>query len=235
MKKIGIIGGAGPFASALLLKNIVQELYKQGCKSESEFPEILLVNHPFNITMCTTLNKQDDKPIICSVLQSCTDELLKQNVELLAIACNTFHLFAESINTQDAQLVHIAQATLEQAKKLELSRLLILGTSLSLTNHLYLAEEIECIPTPPLDQKKVDRIIFRILSGKILMRDALVLRCIIDSLTKKFNCDGVVLGCTELPVLNSHFQLVKNRGNKGPVVLDTLQILAQKLVSESCK
>jgi aspartate racemase len=233
MKKIGIIGGAGPFASCLLYQNIIQEAYKHGCKNESELPAMALINHPFSIHMCTTLFAHDDKPLICSVLQSCVDTLLQQDTELLAVACNTFHVFLKEVNPGNAAFVNIACSTMEVAEQQKLSKVLILGTSLTLNNQLYTHATIECVATPKREQKIVENIINNILAGKICKHDAIILQCMIHSLITKLGCDGVVLGCTELSVLHAEFPLSSSDHNNTLCILDTIKILAQKLVKES--
>ncbi len=234
MKKIGIIGGAGPLASALLLENIVHECYKQGCRNETEFPEIQLINYPFSILLCSTRSK-DGRPLICDVLQSCANRLIAGGAELLAVACNTFHLFLDEITINNSSFIRIWQATLEHAKQLNLSRLLIIGTSLTLRNNLYHDPKISCIVPPEEDHVSIECIIKRILAGKVCADDAQQLTTMLTKLRSKLVFDGVVLGCTELPVLHKQHPL-KIEGVSDPVIiLDTVSILAQHLVIEALK
>lgn len=229
IKKIGIIGGAGPLASALLLENIVHECYKQGCKNEAEFPEIVLLNNPFSIKLCKERTK-DNRPLICDVLQSCVNRLVGDGAMLLAVVCNTFHLFLNEITTGNSRFVSIAQATLESAQQQKLSRLLILGTPLTLRNHLYHHPTIECIAPAEEDHVVIESIINRILAGSVIEEDALLLSFIVAKHQQKHFFDGVVLGCTELPVLHKKYPL-KIPGTV--MFLDTIEILAQRLVKEA--
>jgi len=232
MKKIGIIGGAGPLASSLLLENIVHECYKQGCKNETEFPEVILLNHPFSIDLCTQCTK-DNRPLICNVLQSCVDRLVSDGAQLLAVACNTFHLFLDRVDTGNSRFVSIVHVALEAAQEQKLSRILVLGTSLTLRNGLYHHPTIECMVPAEEDHGVIEGIINRILAGKVIEEDALLLCSIIENLQQKYFFDGVVLGCTELPVLHKKHLLCVPGTQKKVVFLDTINLLAQRLVKEA--
>jgi aspartate racemase len=231
MKKIGIIGGAGPLASALLLQNIVHECYSQGCVNETSFPAMMLINHPFSISLCTQ-QSVNHRPMICDVLQACIDNLTAGGAQVLAIACNTFHLFTDELTTNNAHLVHIAQATLQEAQQQKLSRLLVLGTPLTLRNSLYHHPTITCVAPPEHDQIVVEHIINRILAGKVLAHDARMLSTLIERMHKQQNFDGIVLGCTELPVLHNKHPLSLASATD-VVVLDTLDILAKHVVNKA--
>src|ERR1700722_4519650 len=87
--KIGIIGGAGPLASALLYQKLLEACYIKEAKS---MPEIVLLNYPF--TRCLSQSEeQAHYAITRSELQYCIDQLAAYGVEQAVIACNTLHLF----------------------------------------------------------------------------------------------------------------------------------------------
>jgi aspartate racemase len=233
MKKIGIIGGAGPLASNLLYLNLVEQGHKHGCRNESELPEIIIINYPFSINLCTTLDR-NGRPMICSVLQKCIDRLVEQKADLIAIACNTFHLFIKDLNLHTGKLVNIATSALEAAEKRKLSRLLILGTPLTLKNSLYSHKEIACFIPEQKHQLIIEKIIKNILSGKLYKKDADCLTNLIKNSVKALKCDGVVLGCTELPVLHKKYNLCAGINVTNTVkILDTLEILAEKLIIDA--
>ncbi len=48
-KSIGIIGGAGPLAGALLLERIlILSGSEYGCYKDADFPEVILLSFPFS-------------------------------------------------------------------------------------------------------------------------------------------------------------------------------------------
>lgn len=227
MRKIGIIGGAGPLASSLLLESIIHECYRHGCENETAFPEIILVNKPFNISLCTQI--KNGRLMIYDALQTCIDQLLNNGVKTFVVACNTFHLFLDGVTTGDGHFVKINQATLQAAQRQNLKRLLILGTPLTLHHQLYQHQTIECLTPPEEYHVGIEKIINKILAGNVLAEDSARLSTMINKLHGALDFDGVVLGCTELPVLHRKHPLQINNLNK-TIVLDTIQLLAESVV-----
>ncbi len=165
-------------------------------------------------------------------LQTCVDQLLSGGTKILAVACNTFHLFLDGITTGDGCLVKINQATMHVAQRQDLRRLLILGTPLTLHHKLYQHHAITCITPPEENRSVIENIINRILAGRILAEDSEILSSMINHLHDKIFFDGIVLGCTELPVLHKQHPL-RLATKKEIIVLDTLKCLAQCIVTEA--
>jgi aspartate/glutamate racemase len=232
MRSIGIIGGAGPLASSLLLKNVIQECYRQGCKSSGDLPHIVLVNYPFDFDACMQ-SQLSAKGYASIALQQLVDQLERENVTTLVIACNTLHLFLPYVQRKHAKLIHMVQAVLDQAKSHGLQRLLILGSPRTMQSCLY-DQDISSYMTPSEEhQKSIKKIIQRILSGILLKNDAKALRSIISKSYKQQPFEGVVLGCTELSVLHQLHPLSSKKSHV--IVLDSVYIVAQLLAKEALK
>lgn len=231
-KKIGIIGGAGPFASSLLYEQLIRECYQLGCKNESELPEIIIINYPFHIDMSKRID-HTGKPIICSILHNLLLQLEDNGAQLLAIACNTFHLFVPELYLQSEKFVHIVHTTITHAKQQGIARLLVLGTPLTLQSNLYHSPQMTVLTPQVHEQKVVVDIINRILSGSILKKDAATVSQIIAHMHNKGTFEGVILGCTELSVLHHHFPIVTTTGGHPVFIFDTVQLLAKRLAEKS--
>ncbi len=81
--------------------------------------------------------------------------------------------------------------------------------------------EIESFLSDRRGSSGIDRIIREIASGKVEETQRLHLQQIVQ----KSTCDGVVLACTELPILHEKFPLRLN-----VPIIDTIQTLASRLV-----
>jgi aspartate racemase len=233
--KIGIIGGAGPMASCKLYEKVIkicQRKYK--CKNDKDFPEIHIISYPFS-DMITVSDRKINQQKLFTELQECFNQFLKNDIDIIAIACNTLHtIIPESIKTT-SNFIHISDVTLEYAKYQACKKLLVLGSQTTLEFKLYSSPLIECI-TPNLDdQVIINNVIENILIDNITLTDAELLKNIIISYLLEQGVDGVILGCTELPLLHEIYSLeVDNLGNKIKV-FDTLEILADQLVKRSLK
>lgn len=200
MKKLGIIGGAGPLASALFYETLVHECYRLN----GSLPEILLLNYPF-----TRLLKPEEKlqnSFRTQIeLNYCLDALKMGGIEIAVLVCNTLHLELAKISLRSIQFQKIPSLVLEDIGERKGERLLLLGTQNTCNSSLY-QESGKTIFLPSSDEQQVvDKVIDHILEGKICKEDSSLL----DDLIKNYSecIDGVILGCTDLPVLHHHFPL----------------------------
>jgi aspartate racemase len=226
MKKIGIIGGAGPLASSLLYRKIVEKCYLAGCKHSGEIPEMVIINYPFTREHCITTDPMK-KPLVIDLLQHCVNELVAVNVDILVIACNTLHLFINDIELHGKKFIHIAQTALNSKLINHVQDILIVGTSTTMQNKLFNHSKIVCHAPPEKSQLIIDDIIGRILEGKLLQADSILLDTIIKEECIYKHYHGVILGCTELPVLYDSFPFNKK---SNIIIIDTINELAQVIV-----
>jgi aspartate racemase len=119
---------------------------------------------------------------------------------------NTIHqAFEHAVRSSPIPWLHIAQVVADEAERLGMRRLGVLGTRYLMEGPVYrdalAARAIAMtIPEPP-ERADLNRIIFKeLVKGRIL--EASRERCleIVDRL-RSAGCDGVVLGCTELPLI----------------------------------
>lgn len=218
--KVGIIGGAGPYASALLYQQIIKVFYDQ----KVALPELVLLNFPFTRGLSLKESSQGAVKII-QELQLCFDSMLKQGVELVILACNTLHAFLKNLRLDGIRILHIPQNVVRKAMTLNLDRLLILGTQTTRQMGLYRHPSVELLYPQIEQQKIIDAIIDRILMGEISKKDSMTLS---DLVMSQEDIDGVVLGCTDIPVLHHHHPL-----QVGSLpILDSIKIPAHYLYEE---
>lgn len=215
LHSIGIIGGAGPMASAGLYKTILRLCQKQyGSHDYHEFPRIILISHPF---------MRGNRDLICEDLLSCMSELQTLGAGVIGIASHSFHAYLPEM--QDPRLVHLIEESISSAKTLGISKALILSAPKTIELKLYEAKGIECVYPSDSAQLEVNRIIKEVASGSLNVQQSEMLNTIIASFS---DIDGVILACTELPVVHQAHPLEASFP-----VLDTLEVLASCLVERS--
>ena len=202
MTKLGIIGGAGPLASALLYETIIQNSLVLG----RAIPEIILINFPFTRGLSLEEKKMNEK-VIVDELNYCINLLLKMEVERAILACNTLHLFLKRLPHETIKFRYLPELVLEAARKNQHHRLLILGTENTRQSQLYQLPDIQTIYPSLKNQQLIDEIINRILEGKILENDSLLVSQVIEQTSLFKDFEGVVLGCTDFPVLHHRFPI----------------------------
>ena len=91
-KTIGIIGGAGPLAGALLLERILSlSMSLYGCYRDADFPKVVLISFPLS----EMLSADVDEAQLRRELKQCLYQLRAQGASVIAIACNTLHAFLD--------------------------------------------------------------------------------------------------------------------------------------------
>ncbi len=210
---IGIIGGAGPLAGALLFEMIIKEFQKRyGCYLDADFPYIILHNIPF-----VNMLEDPDEERVRSQLEEGLALLEKNGVERVAIACNTLHAFLpeKKWKFDFFDLRSVVNETSDD--------ILVLCTAISrkmgVFDHLkkksYLKEAQE---------SELEQLIARIKIGKVNQKESSFFSALIEQDKKK--C--VLLGCTELSLLHTRFPL----SLPGVHIIDPLQLLAETLCSQ---
>ncbi len=110
-------------------------------------------------------------------------------------------------------------------EKHTIKKALFLGTSTSVKLNLYKSVGTLVYPNDE-EQKSVDAIIHAILANDYSGSQALA--TLIAACKERSNFDGIILGCTELPLLNYKQPL--------PItmpIFDTLELLAQALQNKT--
>ena len=136
-----------------------------------------------------------------------TDRLVVSGVDGILIATNTMHLFAEAIEKRGGlPVIHIAEAAGRAIARSGARRVGLLGTRHSMEKGFYkdrLAERfgIEAVVPGEAERVEINRIIFsELCEGRFLDASKRKLLGIIKDL-RDDGISGVVLGCTELPLI----------------------------------
>ncbi len=201
-QSIGIIGGMGPQASAKLLEVIVGMCTKDfGAKNDSDFPEIILnsVPVPNFITNKKSMN------VVLNVLEERIKRLETFNPLCFGIACNTAHLILESLQTNtDIPFVSIIDSVTKKVLDAQISKVGLLGTPVTISSKLYqkplMKNNIDIVLPSKKEQLIVERVIRNILAGESSNADRQKLILVAKSL-KQRGAQGIILGCTELPLI----------------------------------
>lgn len=213
-KCIGIVGGAGPLAGAFLLERILVLSGKEyGCFRDADFPKVILISFPFS----EMLERDMDIAKLQKELSECLTQLRNNGAEVLAIACNTLHVFLDE-KDDSADLVHLPRAVSEVIK----DQPLVFCTSTSARFGLH-KQFFSCTYPDDQAQQKVDEIIDQILRG---IEPSIVCPKL-EKLFQAQTANTLVLGCTELSLLASHL-LVPNKQ-----IIDPLELLAQRIIQKS--
>ena len=200
---IGMIGGVSWESSALLYRLINQETRKRlGGNSNArslmftvDFAEIVALQH------------RGDWDSIAELLGGIGRRLESAGAECLMLCANALHKVAPQVQSAiGIPLLHIGDATGHAIRNERLKRVGLLGTRTTMEQPFlrdFLLEQhgIETIVPDTEERSAIQHIIFEELAQGLVLdtsRDKLV--AIVEGL-ERIGCEGIVLGCTELPLL----------------------------------
>jgi len=201
-KKIGILGGLTPESTITYYMHIVHryhELY-----GNHGYPETIIYGVSFQ--QYEDWMNQEDWDSIEKALLKGLKSLKLAGADFAVIATNTMHILFEKLQAQiDMPLISIVDATAEAIKREGFKKVGLIGTQFSMTKPFYregLAKHgIEVLTPDKEDRDYIVKVIFEELSiGKLTEESRKGYLKIIDKLVTQ-GAEGIVLGCTEIPLL----------------------------------
>ena len=224
MKTIGLIGGTG-WVSTIEYYRLINEGINKRLGGQNAASCIL---YSFNYADIDKLNQKDDHEGISKLVLDAAHKLKAASAEYLVICANTLHMFYdELVEKVQLPLVHIADATSGEIKKKGLSKIGLLGTKFTMEMDFYTARlqtaGIESlVPEKPERLYIHDAIVNELLKENFKPETKKIFLEIIADLQQK-GAQGIVLGCTEIPLL------IKQEDTHLPV-FNTLEIHARAAV-----
>lgn len=202
MKKIGLLGGMS-WESSLEYYRIMNELVKSKLGG-SHSAKCLM--HSFDFHEVEELQHKGEWEALTNIMVHEAMNLKKAGADFLVICSNTMHLMVPEIEKNTGlQVIHIADATGDEIIKRQVSKVLLLGTKFTMEGTFYKErlgrKGIEVVIPDEADRQIVHDIIYQELILGVLNPDSKEkYRKIINKMIEK-GIDGVVLGCTEIPLL----------------------------------
>lgn len=220
-KTVGIIGGMGPGATALLFQKIIDYT---DAKVDAEHIHIVIDNCPQIPDRTSAILKGEDTPVkyICE----CGRKLEKYGAQLLAIPCNTSHYFYSYIQSQlRIPVVNMPEETARECRNLGFQKVGVLATTGTRRTEIYdhALEKFDICAIYPDDegQELLMSIIYDyVKAGK--KADSSMFQRQIEEMVSE-GVQAFILGCTELP-------MVFQDGDLGIKFIDSLEVLAKRTV-----
>lgn len=202
MKTIGLIGGTG-WVSTLeyyRLLNIEVNNKLGGLNAA----RCLL--YSFNYQDIADLNQKNDHTGVIRMLTEVAHRLETAGADCIALCANTLHFYADDLQLQISKpIVHIASATADEIKAKGLSSVGLLGTKITMEEDFYKTRlsnsGITTIVPNERERAFVHRTILNELLKEIFLDKTREKFLEIISNLQKQGAEGIVLGCTEIPLL----------------------------------
>jgi len=203
MKTIGLIGGMSWESSVDYYRIINEET--RNILGGSHSSKCLMYSFDFHEIEELQNKNSWDELTEEMVLQA--DNLKKAGADFIVICTNTMHIMAPDIEKRTGlKVLHIADVTGEEIKRKSIGKVALLGTKFTMEGTFYKKvlkdkHDIDVVIPNDEDREVIHNIIYNELVRGIIKDDSREKYIkIIDKLVDK-GAEGVVLGCTEIPIL----------------------------------
>ncbi len=226
-KKVGVIGGMGPMATAKFMELVINNT-KASCDQDNVD---MLVCQYSSIPDRTgyILNEQENSPVPKMIEAAMLLE--RENCDFLVMPCNTATFFYDKVQSAvNIPLINIAEETVKccldkGAKKIGL--MATDGTIKAKVYEYYTKDKCELFIPNDIIQKNIMGIIYNeVKQNKIPDKDNFL------EVVKYFrdnNCDVIVMGCTELSVAIEELDINED------YIVDSLTVLAKLTITKAGK
>jgi aspartate racemase len=224
MKTIGLIGGTGWPSTVEYYRIINEEINKRLGRLNSA----RCILYSFNYEDINQCNLRDDHEGVYKYVLDAAKRIRTAGADCLVICANTMHQYVERLDEEiKLPIVHIADATAAEIKKQGLTTIGLMGTRFTMEMDFYTKRlndtGIKSIVPERQERNFIHNTIMNELLKKIFKPETKKkFLDIINDLEQK-SAQGIVLGCTEIPLL------IKQEDTHLPV-FNTLQIHAKAAV-----
>lgn len=218
-KKIGIIGGIGANASSFFLQLLINKINQNNL----EMPEIILDSIPIDDFISDESKILNGQKQLTKTVQQFN--LLKPDI--VVMCCNTAHIIYPEISKKAKfvfpSLINLVKNEINES---QCQKIGILGTPNTIKYQLY-QDNSEKIFIPDLNlQNILEKNIRLIINSDFEKINYNLIAQKINEFIEVNDLDGIILGCTEIPIFFPKIKL-----NKNITIFNSSEILANYLIS----
>ncbi|MCC3144919.1 aspartate/glutamate racemase family protein [Halanaerobium sp. Z-7514] len=230
MKTIALIGGMS-WESSLEYYRMINQFVKAEL-GEPHSAEIIMYSVDF--AEFEKLQHQGEWELLSEKMIEIALKLEKAGGDILLICTNTMHKMAAEVEAAiNIPLLHIADSAGEKIKEMNLDKVALLGTKFTMEEDFYKKRlkakyQLDVLIPEAEEREIIHQVIYKeLISGIIRAESREKFKKIIEALRSQ-GAEGVVLGCTEIPLL------IKDEDLSIPV-FSTSELHAQKAVEFALK
>lgn len=207
MKTIGIIGGVS-WVSSMDYYKLINEMMRDRF-GDSYSGKILMYSIPFHeFSEQERLAEQGDWSVLIETMIDAAKRLESGGADFIIIASNTMNSTTEIIEKNvKIPVLHIADATGKKIVEQGLKKVALLGTKFTMENNFYkdrLSNKygLKVVVPNPDERDYINKVIFdELCNNKFYSKSKEQYQKIIKRLVEEEGVEGVILGCTEIPLL----------------------------------
>ncbi len=206
VKTIGIIGGVS-WASSIEYYRLMNEMVRDRLGGVNS-AQILMFSIEFGeFSKQERMAEKGDWTLISQTILDGAQRLKQGGADFIVIASNTLNSLADTIEEKvGLPVLHIADATGKAVRKSGLETVALLGTRYTMEQPFYQERlgkyGIKVVIPDKKERDYINAVIFdELCANRISKESKDGFMKIIDRLRKEEGAEGVILGCTEIPLL----------------------------------
>ena len=222
MKRLGVIGGLGPIATAYFYELIIK---MTDARLDQEHIEMLIYSKP-SISDRTDyiLGKSPDNPV--NPMVDVGRKLVNMGADHIAIPCITAHYFHDTLSEEiKAPVIHAIMETAHYLKSQGIRKAGIMATEGTVYSGIFQHELRECGISSILPSDESQAAVSEIIYKNIKANEPVDYEKF-ERVSHQLRQDGaevIILGCTELSLIKRDFKL-------GPGYIDAMEVLAMRSI-----
>lgn len=226
MPKFGMVGGTGPESTVEYYQAIIKR-YQEKTGNPEELPEFLI--HSINMYKIFELLESGEEAALAEYLAEAVQSLERAGADFAVLAANTPHIVFEEVQQgAGVPMISIVEATYQEAERLNLEKVGLLGTKFTMENDFFKEPFITngkklIVPNQKEQDYLHEKIVDELEKGIVKPETKDEFLKVISRMVEEEGIEGIILGCTELPML------IKPE-DTGIRQLDTLEIHVEAIV-----
>lgn len=198
-KRIGIIGGISHESTIKYYEYILKKYYAR--KRNYHYPEMVIFS--LDLKKLMEFEDREDMDGYIHYIREGIKALEKAGAEFIVIAANSPHSVFEVVEKMaSVPMISIVEVAAREAEKWDMKKLLLTGIKYTMQSSFYQdvfkKHGMEVITPSEEEQDEINKIVFNELVLGIFKKET---RIKLINIIKNYKVDGVILGCTELPLI----------------------------------
>ena len=223
-KRLGILGGMGPAASAEYITRLIQQT-QANC--DQEHIPFVLWNEPRTPDRSTSLRNGDNRPL--PYLLQGIQVLKDAGCNFVVIPCNTAHFWYDELIKFRIPIIHIVDSVAYSLcdADVDSGTIGVMGTQATIELGLYQNHltDWNCIVPSQDEMNNIVQPAIDLVKAGDMVKSHAMLMSVVDSLITR-GAKAVVLGCTEIPLA------IRENNQNGIPLINSIDSLVKAAIKE---
>ena len=204
MSKLGLIGGLGPESTVEYYQSIISA-YQKKHNSNKVLPHLII--NSIDMYQVFAFIESNNTQELANYLIEAVNQLEAAGATYGAISANTPHIVFDQVNHHtQIPLISIVEETIRAIEKLGLKRVGLIGTRFTMENDFFKTPLIKAGITPYVPEQDEQTLIHEktveeLENGVVKEDTKAAFLQIINRMVAEHHIEGLILGCTEHPML----------------------------------